>query len=64
MVGSYVDIEDLSMENINSVQAQYFTHCTKQHNFWRNFKDFAAAFDLKLGLAGARQEPNKGKMHI
>jgi hypothetical protein len=63
IVNGNAHIKDLSTENIYSIQAWYFTHCT-QRNFRRNFKDFAAAFNLKLGLAGARGEPNEGKMHI
>ncbi len=58
-----VNIKDPSMTNIDSIQKQHFGHCTQQ-NFWRNFKDFTAAYELKLGLAGARQEPNKGKMRV
>jgi hypothetical protein len=48
-----VNIKDLPMKNIDSIQKKHFSHCT-QCNFRRNFKDFAAAFNLKLGLAGAR----------
>ena len=36
----FVDIEDLSYENIVAVQAEYFPHRTV-HNFRRNFKDFS-----------------------
>jgi hypothetical protein len=57
LVDSNVNINDLSTENTNSVCAEYFTNRT-QRNFWRNFKNFAAAHDLKLGLAGERQEPD------
>jgi hypothetical protein len=65
IVNGYVNIEDLSLENINSVQAWYFTHhCTTQRIFRCNFKYFAAAFDLELGLARARQESSKGKMRV
>ena len=49
----FVDIEDLSYENINAVQAEYFPHRTVR-NFWHNFKDFSSAFDLEEGLIGAR----------
>ena len=49
----FVDIEDLSYENINAVQAEYFPHRTV-HNFRHNFKDFSSAFDLEEGLIGAR----------
>ncbi len=46
-----VDIEDLSMENIGSVQKQHFAFHTQQY-FQRNFKDFTAAYNLELGVAG------------
>ena len=49
----FVDIEDLSYENIDAVQAEYFPHRTVR-NFRRNFKDFSSAFDLEEGLIGAR----------
>ena len=49
-----VDIEDLSYENIDAVQAQYFPHRTVR-NFRRNFKDFSSAFDLEEILSGARR---------
>jgi hypothetical protein len=57
LVDGNINIKGLSTENINSVHAEYFTHRT-QCKFWRNFKNFAAAHNLKLGLAGERQEPN------
>jgi hypothetical protein len=63
IVNGSVNIEDLSTENVDSVWEKYFSHCI-QRNFRRNFKDFATAYDLELGLAGARREPNKGKMRI
>ena len=50
----FVDIEDLSYQNIDAVQAQYFLHRTVR-NFWCNFKDFSGAFDLEEGLIGARR---------
>jgi len=50
-----VDIEDYSFENIDRVHAKYFPE-RQQRNFRRNFKDFAAAFDLETALAGARRE--------
>jgi len=49
----FVNIEDLSYENIDAVQAEYFPHRTVR-NFRRNFKDFSSAFDLEEGLIGAR----------
>ena len=50
----FVDIKDLSYENIDAVQAEYFPHRTVR-NFRRNFKDFSSAFDLEEGLIGARR---------
>ena len=50
----FVDIEDLSYENIDAGQAEYFPHRTVR-NFRRNFKDFSSAFDLKESLIGARR---------
>ena len=50
-----VNIEDVTYENIDRVHAQYFPE-RQQRNFRRNFKDFAAAFDLETALAGARRE--------
>jgi hypothetical protein len=49
-----VEIEDLSYQNIDAVQAEYFPHRTVR-NFRRNFKDFSGAFDLEKGLIGARR---------
>jgi len=50
----FVDIKDLSYENIDAVQAEYFPHRTVR-NFRCNFKDFSSAFDLEEGLIGARR---------
>jgi hypothetical protein len=40
-----IDIEDLSLENIDAVRQEHFRHRSIK-NFRRNFKDFSAAFDL------------------
>jgi hypothetical protein len=48
-----VDIEDLSYQKIDAIQAEKFLHQTV-HNFRSNFKDFSGAFDLEEGLIGAR----------
>jgi hypothetical protein len=63
VVSGNVDIKDTSMENFDSVQDRYFPHST-QCNFQCSFKDLSAVFDLELGLARARQEPIRGKMHV
>ena len=59
-----VDIENLSYENIDAIQEQYFPHRTVR-NFWRNFKDYSSAFDLERELSGARRAPKApaGKMY-
>ena len=65
VVNGNVDIEDLSFENIDAVQARYFPH-RQQRNFRRNFKDFAAAFDLEQALSGARRQAagQEGKLRV
>jgi len=64
IVDGDVDIEDLSSENIDAVNARYFPHRQKR-NFRRNFKDFASAFDLDQALSGARrQAAKKGKLRV
>jgi hypothetical protein len=50
-----VDITDTSIPNIDAIQEQYFPH-RKRKNFHRNFRDFAAAWDLEESLKGARSE--------
>ena len=49
-----VDIEDLSLENIEAVHQEHFRHRSVK-NFRRNFKDFSAAFDLEAEYRGARR---------
>jgi hypothetical protein len=60
-----VDIEDLSFDNIDAVQARYFPH-RQQRNFRCNFKDFASAFDLEQALSGARRQAagQEGKLRV
>ncbi len=61
IVEGRADIKDLLTKNIHSVQEKHFANHT-QCNFRRNdFKDFASAYDLELGLARARRDPNKSK---
>ncbi len=47
IVEGKVDIKDLSSKSIDAVHSCYFPHWTNC-NFWHNFKDFAATFDLEL----------------
>ena len=49
-----VDIEDLSLENIERVRRAYFSHRTSE-NFRRNFRDYAARLDLEESYHGARR---------
>jgi hypothetical protein len=50
-----VDITDTSLPNIDAIQEEYFPH-RKRKNFHRNFRDFAAAWDLEETLKGARSK--------
>ena len=52
-----VDIENLSLDNINTVRQDHFRHRSVK-NFRQNFKDFSAAFNLKTEYSSARR--NKG----
>jgi len=63
IVDGKVDIEDLSFENIDDVNALYFPH-RQRRNFRRNFKDFASSFDLDQALSGARLQAAKGKLRV
>ena len=59
-----VDIEDLSFDNIDSVHARWFSE-RQQRNFRRNFRDYAASFDLETALSGARrEEAEQGKISV
>ena len=50
-----VDITVTSLPNIDAIQEEYFPH-RKRKNFHRNFRDFAAAWDLEETLKGARSK--------
>ncbi len=63
IVDGKVDIEDLSFENIDDVNALYFPH-RQRRNFRCNFKDFASSFDLDQELSGARLQAAKGKLRV
>jgi hypothetical protein len=57
-----VDIEGLSIDNIDTVCQEHFRHRSVK-NFCRNFKDFSSAFDLEAEYSGAqRNEGGKGKL--
>jgi hypothetical protein len=57
-----VDINDLSYKNIDAVGSEHFCHRDKT-NFCRNFRDFAATFNLKAEYSGARRRGGK-TMHF
>jgi len=54
-----IDITDTSHQNIEQVRDIHFCHRNKQ-NFWRNFRDYSAVWDLEIKYSGARR--NGGKM--
>jgi hypothetical protein len=56
-----IDITDTSLDNIERVRAAHFRHRDKR-NFRRNFRDFAAAWDLEIEYSGARRRESGGKM--
>ncbi len=57
-----VDIEDLSLENIEAVQQEHFRHRSVK-NLWRNVKDFSTAFDLEAEYSIVRRnEGGEGKL--
>jgi len=59
-----VDIDDLSLENIERVRSEYFSHRTSE-NFRRNFRDYAARLDLEESFHGARRrEAEEGKSRV
>ncbi len=53
-----VDINDLSTAHIDAVQKEHFCHRDKK-NFRRNYRDFAATFDLEAEYSGARRRADK-----
>ena len=46
-----VEIGDLSLQNIEAVRQEHFRH--RDIRFFRNYKDFFAAFDLEADYRGA-----------
>ena len=48
-----VDIDDLSLPNIEQVRQAHFSHRSSA-NFRRNFRDYAARLDLEESFIGAR----------
>jgi hypothetical protein len=56
-----VDIDNISIPYIDSVQAKYFGHL-KRRNFHRNYREYAAAWDTEVALNGERKKAtSKGK---
>ena len=53
-----MDINDLSTAHIDAVQKEYFCHPDKK-NFHRNYRDFAATFDLEAEYSRARRRAGK-----
>jgi hypothetical protein len=53
-----VDINNLSTNYIDAVGKEHFCHCNKK-NFSRNFRDFAATFNLEAKYVGARRRGGK-----
>ena len=60
-----IDIEDLSLTNIEQVCRDYFSHRTSE-NFRHNFRDYAARLDLEESYHGARRRAaeEEGKMRV
>ena len=56
-----INITDTSLDNIEQVRAAHFWHRNKR-NFQRNFRNFAAAWDLKIEYSGAQRRESGGKM--
>jgi hypothetical protein len=57
-----VDINNLSTAHIDAVRKEHFCHYNKK-NFRRNFRDFAATFDLEAKYSRARKRAGK-TMHF
>ena len=53
-----INITDTSLDNIERVRAAHFRHRDKR-NFRRNFRDFAAVWDLEIEYSGARRRGGK-----
>ena len=59
-----VNIEDLSLNNIEQVRREFFSHRTSE-NFRRNFRDYAARLDLEESFHGARRRAaEEGKSRV
>ncbi len=57
-----VDIEDLSLDNIDAVHQEHFHHRAVK-NFCQNYKDLFAAFNLKAKYSGMLcNEGGEGKL--
>ena len=54
-----IDITDITHQNIEQVRELHFWHRDKR-NFFRNFCDYSAAWDLEIEYSGAQR--NGGKM--
>ena len=54
-----IDITDTTYQNIDQVRDLHFRHRDKK-NFRKNFRNYSAAWDLKIKYGGARC--NRGKM--
>ena len=58
-----VDITNLTAAYIDTVRSDFFSHRDKS-NFRRNFRDFAAAWDLEAEYSGARRQESAGKSRV
>ena len=59
-----VDIDDLSLENIEQVRQAHFSHRSSA-NFRRNFRDYAARLDLEESFIGARRRAaEEGELRV
>ena len=56
-----VDITNTTYQNIEQVRLAHFRHRDPK-NFRRNFRDFAAAWDLEIEYSGAQRRESGGKM--
>jgi hypothetical protein len=55
-----VDITNLTTAYIDKVNSDFFPHRDKR-NFRRNYRDFAAAWDLEAEYSGARRQESAGE---
>ncbi len=56
-----INITDTSLDNIEQVRATHFWHRVKR-NFQRNFRNFLAAWDLKIEYSGVPRRKSGGKL--